>query len=38
MEDAWIYERDEFVIDPSRVTMFLSVKTGVDGDTFRTNT
>ncbi|MCP5406765.1 MAG: aminotransferase class I/II-fold pyridoxal phosphate-dependent enzyme [Chromatiaceae bacterium] len=34
MEDAWIYERDEFVIDPSRVTMFLG-KTGVDGDTFK---
>ena len=34
MEDAWLYERDEFVIDPSRVTMFLG-KTGVDGDTFK---
>ncbi len=34
MEDAWIYERDEFVVDPSRVTMFLG-KTGVDGDTFK---
>lgn len=34
MEDAWIYERDEFVIDPSRVTLFLG-KTGIDGDTFK---
>ena len=34
MEDAWIYERDEFVVDPTRVTMFLG-KTGVDGDTFK---
>ena len=34
MEDAWLYERDEFVIDPIRVTMFLG-KTGVDGDTFK---
>ncbi|MGB5762691.1 MAG: aminotransferase class I/II-fold pyridoxal phosphate-dependent enzyme [Sedimenticolaceae bacterium] len=34
MEDAWIYERDEFVIDPSRVTLFLG-STGIDGDTFK---
>ncbi|MGB5252250.1 MAG: aminotransferase class I/II-fold pyridoxal phosphate-dependent enzyme, partial [Sedimenticolaceae bacterium] len=34
MEDAWIYERDEFVIDPSRVTLFLG-RTGIDGDTFK---
>jgi len=34
MEDAWIYERDEFVIDPSRVTLFLG-NTGIDGDTFK---
>ena len=34
MEDAWLYERDEFVIDPSRVTMFLG-QTGIDGDTFK---
>ena len=34
MEDAWVYERDEFVIDPSRVTLFLG-RTGIDGDTFK---
>ncbi len=34
MEDAWIYERDEFVIDPSRVTLFIG-RTGIDGDTFK---
>jgi len=34
MEDAWLYERDEFVIDPSRVTLFLG-RTGIDGDTFK---
>ncbi|MCB1724773.1 MAG: ornithine decarboxylase [Gammaproteobacteria bacterium] len=34
MEDAWLYDRDEFVIDPSRVTLFLG-RTGIDGDTFK---
>ena len=34
MEDAWLYARDEFVIDPSRVTLHIG-KTGVDGDTFK---
>ena len=34
MEDAWLYQRDEFVIDPSRVTLFLG-QTGIDGDTFK---
>ncbi|MEV4951712.1 aminotransferase class I/II-fold pyridoxal phosphate-dependent enzyme [Paenarthrobacter nitroguajacolicus] len=32
LEDAW--QRDEFVIDPSRLTLDIS-KTGIDGDTFR---
>ena len=32
MEDAW--ENDEFVIDPTRVTLMIG-KTGVDGDTFK---
>ncbi|PRB45097.1 ornithine decarboxylase [Arthrobacter sp. MYb23] len=32
LEDAW--RRDEFVIDPSRLTLDIS-KTGIDGDTFR---
>jgi arginine decarboxylase len=34
MEDAWLYARDEFVIDPSRITLFLG-RTGIDGDTFK---
>ena len=32
MEDAW--ENDEFVIDPTRVTLMIG-QTGVDGDTFK---
>lgn len=32
LEDAW--QRDEFVIDPSRLTLDIS-RTGIDGDTFR---
>ncbi|MCR1162801.1 aminotransferase class I/II-fold pyridoxal phosphate-dependent enzyme [Paenarthrobacter sp. UW852] len=32
LEEAW--QRDEFVIDPSRLTLDIS-KTGIDGDTFR---
>ena len=35
MWDAWV--RDEFVVDPSRITVEIS-GTGVDGDTFSTNT
>ena len=34
MEDAWLYARDEFVVDPSRVTIHVG-ETGVDGDTFK---
>ncbi|MBO1269125.1 aminotransferase class I/II-fold pyridoxal phosphate-dependent enzyme [Arthrobacter cavernae] len=32
LEDAW--RRDEFVVDPSRLTLDIS-RTGIDGDTFR---
>lgn len=32
MEDAW--RRDEFVLDPTRVTMHIG-RTGMDGDTFK---
>tara|TARA_R110002074_G_scaffold122735_1_gene257681 strand:- start:15898 stop:17346 length:1449 start_codon:yes stop_codon:yes gene_type:complete len=32
MEEAWAH--DEFVIDPSRITMAIG-KTGIDGDTFK---
>ncbi|WP_284980233.1 aminotransferase class I/II-fold pyridoxal phosphate-dependent enzyme [Arthrobacter sp. fls2-241-R2A-200] len=32
LQDAW--QRDEFVIDPSRLTLDIS-RTGIDGDTFR---
>jgi arginine decarboxylase len=32
MRDAW--EHDEFVLDPSRVTLYIGL-TGVDGDTFK---
>ena len=32
ISDAW--ERDEFVVDPSRLTLDISL-TGVDGDTFK---
>ena len=33
MEEAWA--QDDFVIDPSRLTLYLG-KTGIDGDTFKT--
>ena len=34
MEDAWLYSRDEFVIDPTRITLYIG-ETGIDGDTFK---
>jgi arginine decarboxylase len=32
MEDAW--EKDEFVLDPTKITLFIG-RTGIDGDTFK---
>lgn len=32
MEEAW--EKDEFVLDPTKITLFIG-RTGIDGDTFK---
>ncbi|MCB1758759.1 MAG: aminotransferase class I/II-fold pyridoxal phosphate-dependent enzyme [Gammaproteobacteria bacterium] len=34
MEDAWLYSKDEFVIDPTRITLYIG-EMGIDGDTFK---